>query len=227
MTPPHHVAVPARKIAATLTAAVISLTAGPGLSPVPAAASPADGTVTTARTDQVHVRPVDAAGHLRTGYHVTHHHGRAHCLLGGIAVRTAYRCFAGNDRIYDPCWLQAGGTHHVLCLRDPWRHDVVRLHVTRGFVGGYGEVLPKHPWGIRLADGTRCIGSQGAAGAVDGLGISYLCLDGRTVLLENPDTSDPLWRIRVARDPAGGYDYQLVGFEAIDTTYVGRRSLRP
>ena len=197
-------------------------TAATGANAAPAAAAAA----AAQHTIRVEVRPVDGTGHLRAGYHVTRSHGHAQCLLGGIAVGTAYRCFAGNF-IYDPCWLQAGGTHHVVCLRDPWRHGVVRLHVTRGFTGSAYPGASRHPWGIKLADGTRCVGSQGAAGLVDGRVISYFCLDGKTVLLANPDTSDALWRIRVARDSSGGYDYRTLGFQAVDRTYVGRRSLRP
>jgi hypothetical protein len=212
------VIVHARRIATTLAAVVLGLTAVPAAVPAGAAAT---------FTTQVGIRPVDADGHLRPGYHVTRHHGRASCLLGGIAVGTAYRCFAGNDHIYDPCWLQAGGTDHVLCLVTPWRQGVVRLHVTRGFDGSPRAALPRHPWGMQLADGTRCVGSQGAAGAVGGRGISYLCLDGETVLLGDPDISDPLWRIRAARDEAGGFHYEAIGFQAVDRTYVGKRSLRP
>lgn len=218
-----------RRIAAVLVPTLVAaLTAAGGVtSSAPAAAAQASARAVQ-QTTHVHVRPVDRTGHLKTGYHVTANHGRTRCMLGGIAVGTAYRCFAGNNYIFDPCWLQAGGTHHVVCLRDPWRHGVVRLHVTRGFLGDhYGPVLKKHPWGIQLVDGTRCIGSQGAAGTVGSLGISYICLDRKTVLLEDPDTSDPLWRIRVARDPSGGYDYHLVGYQAIHRTYAGRRSLKP
>jgi hypothetical protein len=219
------VSVPARRIAATLVTAVLTLTAGPGLSPVPAAASPAAAAAGTESTARVQVRPVDAAGQLRAGYHVTHRHGRAHCLLGAIAVGTAYRCFAGNDHIYDPCWLQADAAH-VVCLAAPWRHGVVRLHVTRGFDGRYGSA-PVRPWALRLTDGTGCVRVQGAAGVVGGRGISYTCRDGETVLLGEADTSDDVWRIRTAADPTGGYDYAATGFRPVDTAYVGRRSLRP
>ena len=209
------------RIAATVAAVALALAPVPGLAAAaPQAATAAGGTAT------VRVRPVDAAGHLRPGYHVTHRHGRTHCLLGAIAVGTAYRCFAGNNHIYDPCWVQAGGTHHVVCLRDPWRHGVVRLHVTRGFDGSYGPA-PVQPWALRLADGPRCVRVQGAAGVVDGRGISATCLDGKTVLLGEPDTSGDVWRIRAAEDASGGYDYTATGFQPVRTAYVGRPSLRP
>ena len=219
----HHVTVHLSRIAAAVAALTLALTPLPGhaaAAPHRAAAAVTQGTTT------VHVRPVDAAGHLRPGYHVTHRHGRTHCLLGAIAVGTAYRCFSGNNHIYDPCWVQAGGTDHVLCLRDPWRHGVVRLHVTRGFDGSYGTA-PVSSWALRLAAGPRCVRVQGAAGVVGGRGISATCLDGTTVLLGEADTSGDVWRIRAARDPSGGYDYAAIGFRSIGRSYVGRPSLRP
>ena len=226
MTRPHHGYVPARIIAATLTTLAVALGAAAGLVPANAVttASASGAVPDAARTHRVHVRPVDATGRLRPGYHVTDRHGRANCLLGGIAVGTAYRCFAGNV-IYDPCWLQADRTH-VVCLVTPWRHGVVRLHVTRGVDGSHGPA-PVRSWALRLADGTRCVRVQGATGVVDGRAISYICTDDTTVLLGEADTSGDGWRIRTAVDPSGGYDYTAAGFQPVDTSYVGRRSLRP
>lgn len=210
-----------------LAAAALATTLGVAIVPGPAVAGATTAPAAGRHTTSVHVRPVDGTGHLRSGYRVTGHHGRASCLLGGIAVGSAYRCFTGDHFIFDPCWVQAGGTHHVLCLVTPWRHSVVRLHVTRGFTGSARPELPRHPWGIQLADGTRCVGSQGASGTVHGRGVSYRCLDDATLLLEDPDTSGARWRIRVARYETGGAGPVSVGFEPIDSTYVGRPSLRP
>ena len=201
-------------------ATIVAVTLAVAFGAAPLAASAATA---PSRTSRVEVRPVDAQGHLLAGYRVGHEFGRAHCLRGGIADNQAYRCFAGNE-IFDPCWVQDSATAHVICLRDPWHHTVARLRVTKGFDNGYAGGPSRSPWAIRLVSGPRCVGVQGASGAVAGHGISYVCLDGKTVLLDEPDMAHSLWTIRVARD-TGGYHYRRIGRHAIAAAYFGRRSL--
>jgi hypothetical protein len=192
----------------------------------PASAAPRSGAAhAVTKTRVVRVRPVDATGHLRAGYTITHRHGGASCQLGSEATGTAYRCFAGNE-ILDPCWVQAGKNRsHVICLLLPWSHQVSRLHVTKGY-DNQGPASPAHrPWGLRLTNGTRCAGVQGASGTVHGRPITFFCLHSRLMLLGEANRSRPLWRIHTARSTHHGLD-KPSGRRAIATAYFGLPSLK-
>jgi hypothetical protein len=177
-----------------------------------------------AATQVVRLRPVDAHGHLRAGYTITHRHGRAHCVLGSEAIGAAYRCFAG-DAIFDPCWVQAGADHsHVICLGLPWTHDVFRVHVTRGYDNSVPATRAHYPWGLRLTRGTRCARVQGATGRVHGRPVTYFCPHSKLMLLGEPNRSKPQWTIRTARPTHDGLD-QPSGRKAISKAFFGRPSL--
>ncbi|MDQ1698102.1 MAG: hypothetical protein QOJ03_3455, partial [Frankiaceae bacterium] len=176
------------------------------------------------RTERVLVRPLTPSGHLRAGYHVVHKYVGTHCLSASIATGNAYRCFAGNNEIFDPCWVQNTRSPYVVCMRNPWTHRVVQLHVTKGFDDSFGGGAHTSPWAVTLTGGMRCVGVQGAAGDVDGYGISFGCNDGKTVLLEQPNTGSALWTIRAARD-VGNYHYKRVAGKTIAKAYFGRPSL--
>jgi hypothetical protein len=209
---------------ALLTAAVLLPGAAAGAATHHSASRhPASGAA--AATSTVHVRPLDASGRLKPGYHVAHRFGRTSCFLGGIADGAAYRCFAGNNAILDPCWRESATSLYLDCLVTPWRHAVVRLHATKGIDDSGGALHNARPWAVRLHDGTRCVGSQGAAGAVGGLGISFFCLHTTTVLVGDIDRSGSVWRIRVARTSDGGRHYRLGSPHRISRAYVGEPSL--
>jgi hypothetical protein len=177
-----------------------------------------------AATRVVRVRPVDSTGHLRSNYHVARRLKRsAHCVLGSEATGNAYRCFAGNS-ILDPCWVQAGSSHsHVLCLPAPWSHAAIRLHVSK--YDNSTMVGPsRQPWGIRLANGTRCAFVQGASSVVHGRRLSYFCQNSMTVLLGSPNRAKPVWRIHTGRSSKHGR-VKATGRKAIGTAYFGRATV--
>src|SRR5581483_4001136 len=127
-----------------------------------------------APTHVVRVRPVTASGHLKSGYSISAKRSQGNCWTSSDATGSAYRCMAHNE-ICDPCWV---GAHkaYVYCLPAAWSHEVVRLHVTKGYDNtGFPWRSAKYPWGMRVADGERCSLEQGATGEVHGKGISYGC----------------------------------------------------
>jgi hypothetical protein len=178
-----------------------------------------------AATHVVRVRPVDSTGHLRSNYRVARRlKAHAHCVLGSEATGNAYRCFAGNS-ILDPCWVRAGSSRsHVLCLTAPWSHAAIRLHVTKGYDNSVMTTTAREPWGIRLANGTRCAFVQGASSVVHGRRLSYFCQHSKTVLLGNPNRSRPVWRIHTARSTKHGH-FVRTGRKRIAKAFFGRPSL--
>jgi hypothetical protein len=187
-------------------------------------AAPAATARHAAATHVVRVRPVDKTGPLRLGYTIVSRRGHAHCVLGSEATGTAYRCFAGNS-ILDPCWVQAGSARsHVICLGVPWSHNVARVHVTKGYDNSAMTTPASEPWGIRLANGTRCALIQGASGEFKGRRISYFCSHSKTVLTGNPNRSRPVWRIHTARSTKHGH-FVRTGRKRIAKAFFGRPSL--
>jgi hypothetical protein len=183
------------------------------------------GKQAAAATHVVRVRPVDAHGHLRSSYHVAHRlKAGAHCVLGSEATGNAYRCFTGN-KILDPCWVQAGAAHHhVICLTAPWSHAAIQLHV-RSYDNSAMVTASREPWGIRLANGSRCAFVQGASQVVHGRRLSYFCQNSTTVLLGNPSRATAVWRIHTGRSNTHGH-VKPTGRKAIAAAYFGRPSLQ-
>lgn len=173
-----------------------------------------------------HVSPVDAGGHLRSGYVVRHHLSKASCQFGSEASGTAYRCFAGNY-VIDPCWV-AANKHYVDCLTAGWSHAVWRLHVTKGYDnegynrrhGGRGN----DPWGVQTVSGARCGWLQGATGTVGKYRINYGCgKSPKTVLIGNVNRRPATWTIRKAHD-TGNYKYKRDGRVELQRAWYGKPS---
>ena len=162
-----------------------------------------NATTATARTTMVRrVTVLTKAGHLRQRYTVTRH-GKGHCWTSSMVNGRLYRCFKGNF-VLDPCW-KLSGHRAVVCLRAPWTRKVTRLRLTRKLpaTDRFGPAL----WGLRVGDGigVNCEISQGAAGTVDGKGISYYCQH-NWVLLGHPDRSTSPWTIATAKRVNGHYE---------------------
>lgn len=175
----------------------------------------------------VHIRPIDATGHLLPGYRITRRFPKGSCQYGSEAISQGYRCFAGNA-VLDPCWVTADRVH-VDCLRDGWTHKVWRVHVTMGFDNsgfGYGYSRANDPWGLKRADGLRCVWVQGASGVVHGNRINYMCGHSEHhVLVGEVDRDHQAWTIRRAHDTGGGH-YVITGRARIVTAYRSKSTLR-
>jgi hypothetical protein len=173
------------------------------------------GALAAPHTRAVRVSPVDASGHLRSGYRVAHR-ARAACQPGSEAVPGAYRCFGNDNLIRDPCWRASA--HVAFCLAAPWQRRVTRLRVHGGFgapLGGRASL----PWGVRLRDGERCVLMQGASDVIRGKRVNYGC-SRTSFLIGRPDRGHAAWRIQRARLRAGRF---VAGARAtIATAYYGR-----
>jgi hypothetical protein len=179
------------------------------------------------KTQVVDVRPVGPEGHLLSSMTVRHRFGGGSCQLGSNQVGgIAYRCFATNHNILDPCWVQNTKGHFVICLLEPWAHGVYRMKVTKGFTD-YGGAGPKfkYPWGVILPNRWRCLKADGATGDVDGKGISYFC-GHKTVLLDEPNTSHATWTIATAHSVGHGR-YALGSRINIAKAWFGKPTISP
>ncbi len=189
-------------------AVALSISTGLGVTAPSALGTERQGAETQATT--VHrVSPLDAEGHLRSGYDVAATR-KGHCWTTSMVNGHLYRCMQGNF-IHDPCWKESG-RHSVVCLTDPWAGDVVRLRLTKPLP----ETSADGPavWGLERADGVggHCIISSGAGGTVDGRPISYYCHKG-WALVGRIDRSEPTWAIRTARQV--GDHYEARGWRAL------------
>lgn len=181
--------------------------------------SPAVPAVAAQPTFVISVSPVNAAGDLRDGYTVTSHVTRGHCETGSIATGNAYRCLIGSKAL-DPCWVTSR-KKVVDCLAKPWVTAVVQLKVTKGFAN-YGGVQKRAdlPWGIQLADDTKCVRIQGRAAFIDGALQTYKCPHTNKVLVGNQIKRSAVWKIHEAKRTAS-HHYRMVGKVAIVDAWFG------
>ncbi len=136
-----------------------------------------------------------ARGTLSPRFHVAAR-GRGYCWTASLATQTAhaYRCFEGNA-ILDPCFASASQAKSVACFISPWR-PVTMLTLTRRLPQiAPPPPGPQLPWAILTGDGRHCVYMTGATAPVGGERINYGCTDG-SYLVGDPNTSQPLWRIR-------------------------------
>lgn len=200
--------------------AVLSLVPPVALVAAPFAAATA--TARPAATVVTHLRPVTAAGELTSAYTITKHLSHGHCETGSEATSNAYRCFAGTTTVLDPCWVTTSKTV-VDCLAEPWQTSVVQLKVTKGYLnyGGLGAASFL-PWGVQLANGTKCLRLQGAAAPIDGMPETYACHKSRTVLAGDVIKHGKVWKIDTAKHTSHGY--QVTGRAVLTNAWFGQKS---
>lgn len=125
--------------------------------------------------------------------------GHGYCWTASLAAQTphAYRCFEGNE-IFDPCFAASAQARSVACFTSPWQ-PVTLLALTRRLPRTASPPPgPQLPWAIVTSDGRHCVYMTGATAPVGGERINYGCTNG-SYLVGDPDTREPLWRIRSVR----------------------------
>jgi hypothetical protein len=167
------------------------------------------------KTTVVRVRPVDDEGRLSRDFTVTETMKSEWCPDSSVKVGApAHRCNAGNLG-YDPCWTEVEGPAgpSVLCMLDPWSHEVHRLLTEMEVVPESGQPGADDPWGIELADGQRCRVATGAhdslnpSGGDDADVVDYYCGEEfGLVLLRGINRTQPVWTARAARHVDDHYE---------------------
>jgi hypothetical protein len=199
-----------------------------------AAGSTASTSPTTAKTavqarslpaTQVHrVSPLTPNGHRRPGYRVTQHR-RATCTSPSFLNGRLYHCENDRAREFDPCWKASARS--VLCLRGPWSHKLIRLHL--GPSAQFPRTFNVDPrsWAVQLGAGLgwRCRHPHGANPGI-GTGathISYVCDEPTPwdasrprgwVLINELNRTPRIWTIRSGKfsaDPPENFKFERRG----------------
>jgi hypothetical protein len=154
------------------------------------------------RTQRVVYTPFAPDGSLRAGLHAVDRDGTCFTSSGVVGRRAVYRCITGN-LLRDPCYAgSATGAQNaapvVVCAAAPWSRTLVRITLATPLPDDPPVPVAGRPWGLELADGSRCVFATGASELVGGYRLNYFCSNGR-VLIGLPRTSGATWRIREAR----------------------------
>lgn len=164
-----------------------------------------------AATESVVVRPVTESGLPATGFTVTDDDTMT-VDCGSTSANTRPSPVAVDDKILScspssayavACW-QDPSPSTVICYRDPWKTDVVRM----ANAGGFPEVAAPseaQPLGLLLSDGDRCLLRTGGVwnDLADHPGWygTYACSGNGAVWAESGDgidRSSPRWTVQVA-----------------------------
>jgi hypothetical protein len=160
-------------------------------------------------TQIVRINPLTAAGQVKSGYTVRQAGDGLDCLPYVSASPSAltggiYSCGSTASNA-DVCWVPRNSSE-ALCGDDPWDQTLARWSLS---VWPLPAVTPDRdpaPWGLVLADGTRCRRRVGGSwsGRPDDWVASYGCGDRTFVVLADPnndyrtiDKSKSTWIVRI------------------------------
>jgi len=162
-------------------------------------------------TERVVLRPVAQSGLPAAGYTVTDEDAvRVDC--GSTSSNTRPSPVAVDDNILNcspssayavACW-QDPQPSHVVCYRDPWKKELVRMPNGGGFPVAMAPAQP-HPLGLLLSDGDHCLIRSGGVwndlvGHPGWYG-TYSCPGDEAIWAESEDgidRSSPRWTVQVA-----------------------------
>ncbi len=149
----------------------------------------------TTATKVLYVAPVNRSGHPLADVRIIID-VRGTCEPGSDSVPgPVYRCFDAGNSILDPCWADRGHAGSVLCMEEPWSQSVVELDTRR--LPTSTQLVPRslsYPWGVKLANGEKCLAAQGAHDEYRGRVVDYSCGHRfHLVLLRGIDQSHEPW----------------------------------
>lgn len=167
--------------------------------------TPRPATPTVTQTEVQLVKPFGDSG-LATGY------SRGESVIGSCSGPSlaapgrsdAWRCTTeGTGVLRDPCFAQGTERQPALaCIRQPWNVGVAIFVLTGPLPEGRpssGDPTASHPWGIELADGTRCLSATETPLTVAGQRVTSTCNEGINTIGQ-VDRSQPVWTIQVVRN---------------------------
>jgi hypothetical protein len=124
--------------------------------------------------------------------------------LASPARADAWRCVAnGTTQLRDPCFALGGEAQPpLICFRQPWNNGVTLLVLSAPLPEGRAataDPTTPNPWGLELADGTRCTAATEATTIIAGQQVIATCMDGTSVI-GAIDRSQRLWSVLAIRD---------------------------
>ena len=147
--------------------------------------APTGGLAAAVATKVVLVAPVDRKGRPVPGDVLTNT-VKGGCEAGSDVVEgPVYRCFTSPFKGYpggavvDPCMAATydnAPTNIVLCMPLPWSHDVIEI-LTKGVPKSPSPFSRsrRHPLGVQLTTGQRCLAAQGAHNQYRGRVVDFYC----------------------------------------------------
>ncbi len=182
---------------ATGTSSAVATTTRSAATTTAAAVPPVDPAPDTP-TEVVDVVAVDAGGEPAAGYAVEAGSPVEGCYASEAAVGpNIVECWPSAAGA-NVCWVRSGGVS-LLCGVEPWEKVLRRSESAKPV--DRVEALPSpKPWGIELADGTRCSLRNGGSwgGRADGYTGAYSCRGKGSVVLSPPDGKGLVDRSRSA-----------------------------
>jgi hypothetical protein len=118
-------------------------------------------------------------------------------------------CGFKPETYIDPCWPEQvtadGLVKTVVCPAQPWDKRLIRIAVSHPFrydaarLGG-SVMHARHPWGIELMSGLRCVGTfHGTTSGFRGKYVSYGCPGTARAALYPFDRSPAVWQTHTVR----------------------------
>jgi hypothetical protein len=217
-------------VLALVAGSMAATAAGSNASTSPTTATTALQARSSSATQVHRVSPVTPNRHLRPGYRVTKHRP-ARCTSPSFLNGRLYHCENDRAREFDPCWKASARS--VFCLRGPWSHKVIRLHLRQRGPRGPHAFLPRtfnvgpRSWAVQLGAGLgwRCRHPQDTNPGI-GTGathISYVCDEPTPwdasrprgwVLINELNRTPRIWTIRSGRfsaDPGENFKFERRG----------------
>jgi hypothetical protein len=141
------------------------------------------------------------AGNAAPGYRVTDGGDVFACHSPASGIDAGIVSCAPTAAGADVCWATPSPLT-VLCGLAPWEKSLSRM-TTDGQVGQTPASATPRPWGLELADGSKCLRRNGGAwpGRADGLAGAYSC-EGRTEFVlagDGPviDQAKQAWTVKI------------------------------
>jgi len=163
-------------------------------------------------TEIVRVKPLTSTGEVRPGWKVEDTGESLECAPFGEGYPSSGAVSAGiyscgpTAASADVCWVVSGGP--ALCGGDPWEKKLYRWRLADAVLPPVQPEAAPWPWGLQLADGTRCRLRNGGswAGRPDGRNGAYRCYDVDFVVLSDSndnyrylDKRTSVWKVWIGR----------------------------
>ncbi|MEJ1109518.1 MULTISPECIES: hypothetical protein [unclassified Kribbella] len=163
-------------------------------------------------TEVIRVNPLAASGEVKPGWQIEDTGEGLECApfdegypSPAAVSANIYSCGSAASGA-DVCWVAAGGP--AICGGEPWEKKVYRWTLVDSALPAVKPEADPWPWGLQLADGTRCRLRNGGSwsGRPDGWNGAYYCKGVDFVVLSDSndnyrhlDRSSPTWKVWIGK----------------------------